>query len=173
MFTVEQYVIGWSVYLLAVIGLLAVFWRMTRIIRWFYPRQVLRLIAAAFLLTPYSINEASEYLAPAWLMAGLEMVFSGLDGFERAGRPTITAALIALIVYLVMAVGVYVYRRKHPTSQPQVRTEPSISTTPLAAEPELAAAADVASISSDSASDDTPSPANDDLLAEAEPNRPL
>jgi hypothetical protein len=112
MFSAQEYIIGWVVYLIAALGLLFVFWRMTRSIPWFYPKQYLRLIGAAFLLSPAVVDDAAAYLAPAWVMATLQLVFTGVDNFWPLARVVLMAALIAAMIYSLLLIALHLYRRQ-------------------------------------------------------------
>ena len=99
MFSTEEYIFSWFFYLSATAGLFLVVWRITRNISWHYIRQLLRLSIVVFLLTPYAVNESSHYLAPAWTIAGLDMVFSEVGNFWRAGGPLLMIWFAAVILH--------------------------------------------------------------------------
>lgn len=93
MFSEVEYLNGWLAYNVgAIVGLAC----------WFYLIRKLpvKLIKAALfgamlglLIMPWPIAEESEYLAPAWIIAGAEGVFEGLEAFWRAGQPMLLAVL--------------------------------------------------------------------------------
>ncbi len=112
MFSIEEYIIGWAVYLVAVIGLLAVFWRMTRSIPWLYFKQSLRLVVAALLLLPATIEAMPTYWAPAWVKGLLHLIFSGVEGFWPVGRSLLIGVLFTLVVYLVLLIVTHFYQQK-------------------------------------------------------------
>jgi len=106
MFSAEEYLFGWFFYLSAVIGLLIVFWRITQdMITWFYVRQLLRLSVATLLLTPYLVNESSSYLAPAWTVAGLDILFSEAGAFWRAGGPLLVIWCAIVLLHCLLTIA--------------------------------------------------------------------
>ena len=111
MFGFEEYIIGWAVYLVAVVGLLVVFWRMTRSIPWFYFKRGLRLAVAALLLVPMLIPESQGFYAPAWIQGGLLLVFDGVESFLPAGRILALSVAVSLLVYLLLEIVLYYTKR--------------------------------------------------------------
>lgn len=113
MFTFEEYVIGWLVYMGLIVGVLAIFWWLTRPIPWLYLKQVLRLIVSAILLVPVSVPETTNLWAPAWIVGALELIFGGLDGFMPIGQVLLIAISVALVVYgLLITIKLFVTRKK-------------------------------------------------------------
>ena len=107
MFSFEEYLLGWFFYLAAAIGLLSVFWRITQARpSHFHVRQLLRLSMAVLLLTPYFVDENTHYLAPAWAVSGLDVLFSEADGFWRSGGPLLLIWCTATVLYLLI-IGAY------------------------------------------------------------------
>ena len=100
MFSAEEYLLGWLLYLSAVAGLLTVCWRITRnVLSRYHIRQLVRLSVAILLLSPYLVNNESHYLAPAWAMAAMDMLFSDGMAFWRAGGPLLVIWCITLFLY--------------------------------------------------------------------------
>ena len=60
-----EFVAAWAVYLLAMCGVLAVWWRITRNLRWQFLKQILRMVVAAVLLVPAPVAVDMKDLAPA------------------------------------------------------------------------------------------------------------
>jgi len=112
MFTIEDYITGWFIYMGLIIGVLAVFWWLTRSIPWLHFKQVLRLLVSAILLAPVSVPETASLWAPAWIVGALELIFGGVEGFMPIGKVLLTAIAVALAVYIPLAVIVAVIRRK-------------------------------------------------------------
>ena len=102
MFSFQEYIIGWGVYLFAVITLLFVFWRMTRFITLTYIKDCIRLLAAVFLLLPITIDSGSYYLAPAWIKALLNVVFSNFDIFWPIAHLFLLALCSTYLVYFLL-----------------------------------------------------------------------
>ena len=112
MFSLEEYLWGWGVYLLASIGLLLVFWRLTRSISWLYVKQSVRLIVATLLLTPALVENTTNSWSPAWVQGFLQLVFVGTEGFIPIGRLLLLAVCIVLISYLLISIAQQLYRRQ-------------------------------------------------------------
>ena len=107
MFSIEEYLLGWFFYLAAVMGLLTVFWRITQAKpTYFHLRQLLRLSIAVLLLTPYFVDTNTHYLAPAWAVAGLDVLFSDIGSFWRSGGPLLLIWCTAIALY-ILAIGAY------------------------------------------------------------------
>jgi hypothetical protein len=103
MFSFQEYIIGWGVYLFAVIALLFVFWRMTRFITWGYARDCIRLLGAVFLLLPITIDSSAYYWAPAWIKALLNIIFANPDVFWPIARLFILALCSTYLVYFLLS----------------------------------------------------------------------
>ena len=68
-----EYITTWAVYLLAAVGLLVVWWRMTRIIPWQPLKQLLRVLVAAIVLMPGPVVYGSADWAPALFVLLLDV----------------------------------------------------------------------------------------------------
>lgn len=112
MFSFEEYIIAWSVYLVSVIVLLAVFWQLTKRIPWLYVKEPLRLLAASLLLVPALVDGTNTFWAPAWIKGLLHLIFSGPEGFWPIGKLLLIGVLATLIVYLLLSIVVRLYQLK-------------------------------------------------------------
>ena len=103
MFSTEEYIVSWLIYLSASTGLLLVVWRTPKNMgSWHYFRQLLQLSIAVLLLTPFTVNESSNYLAPAWTIASLDMIFVEANNFWRAGGPLLIVwSIVAILQCLI------------------------------------------------------------------------
>ena len=137
MFSFQEYIIGWGVYLFAVIALLFVFWRMTRFIGWDYIRDCFRLFGAVFLLLPVTIDESSFYWAPAWIKALLNIIFTNFDVFWPIARLFLLVLCCTYFVYFSLSFFISLTKkmRSHETVTKtnakvfnNVRKEPKILT---------------------------------------------
>ena len=61
----SEYVLAWLAYLLSAVGVLAVWWRVTRFIPWMPFKQLLRVLVAAPMLIPAPVAEGALEWAPA------------------------------------------------------------------------------------------------------------
>ncbi len=108
----DDYTYAWSLYVCGAIGLLIVFWRMTRWISIDMLREPLRLIACVGLLFPFPVEKGLHDWAPALLMFAFESVFAGMESAARTGSPLLTVCIFVLVV-----IGIpqqwWLYRRRH------------------------------------------------------------
>ena len=111
MFTFEEYIFGWAVYLTSAVGLMGLFWYLTRNF-WFYPKQCLRLLLATLLLLPAEVENASDYLAPAWIKAVLTLIFSGFEAFIPVGNKLLMASSTVIFIYLLILLAGKLYSLK-------------------------------------------------------------
>ena len=93
----QEYLSIWFVYGLAVIGLLAVTWRISQFIRVSYLRGVMLTTAAVLFLTP--VLAENSYWAPAWIVAVLELLFSDLESILPILHMLLIVWLAALLLY--------------------------------------------------------------------------
>lgn len=105
MFTFEEYLVGWVVYMALIIGVLAVFWWLTKSIPWMYVKSSLRLIASTILLVPVRVPETEVFWAPAWIVGVLEFIFTGVDAFIPIGQILFIAVVIALLIYCLLVLS--------------------------------------------------------------------
>lgn len=118
MFTFEEYLTGWLIYMGLIVGVLGVFWWLTRRIPWLYFKQILRLVVSAILLVPVRVPETADLWAPAWIVGALELIFSGVDAFMPIAQALLIAIGIALAVYaLLVLFKLFIFRKKqeHPS----------------------------------------------------------
>lgn len=95
-----EYTFAWIAYLLSALGLMAVWWRMTRILPWKGLQQLLRLLVAAPLLIPAPVAEGSSEWAPALFVLLFDMTLVEGTDPQRA-LPFILYALILGLLMLV------------------------------------------------------------------------
>ena len=90
-----SYVLAWCVYLVSAIGLVCVFWRMTRAMKLRRTRRSLRALVAVILFTPINVGTHSYWLVPAYLVG----VYDALLGHTEMA---LQAALYMAWAYLLM-----------------------------------------------------------------------
>ena len=96
----NDYLLAWTIYAVAALGLLLVWVRMTRWM-WRWLREPLWLAAAILLFTPTLVDPAREMLAPAIAIAALDVLFKVGDSVWRAAADLSMYGLIAFVVYLI------------------------------------------------------------------------
>lgn len=95
--TAKAYMLGWIAYLLGSAGVLFVLWYITRpLVRWL--KLPLRAIAAALLLTPWSVSPDISQLAPAWVVSLFDGFAQNDISLWRAGGPLLAMVIVALLV---------------------------------------------------------------------------
>lgn len=107
----ESYLLGWLVYLAALIGFLALGWYTSR--HWpYWLQHPARALVAALLLLPWTLSPEGEKWAPAWIVT----LFDGLiqpDGrMARAGWP-----LLWVVLAVTLAAGLEQWYRRRKGGQ--------------------------------------------------------
>ena len=113
----NDYVLMWSCYLLGVIGLLIVAWRLTR--NW--PKWLsisLRFMGACLLLVPALVDKERELYAPALIVGPFEWIAKGPEYAEPAVSALILWMAVGLVVLVIGHIGARLLKRKN-TSTPE------------------------------------------------------
>lgn len=112
MLTDNEYLIAWGVYLLAVAGLGAVWWRITRPIPVRWIQNLLRVVYFALLVTPAVVVEGNPArMAPAVLIWALEATLVEQGNVGRVYPALTLAGIVAVLLALTEAI-VFRARRK-------------------------------------------------------------
>lgn len=138
MFSTEEYLTTWAVYLLSAAGLMVVWWYLTGFLRIGVLRNMLRVSAAVALIMPYPVPEQEAFLAPAIMMTFLEGLFFEDYGFSHAGIPLLIIVVLANVIYLIIDLLLHLVRGKPAEKQqaskrdksdepPQQRKAPTLS----------------------------------------------
>lgn len=122
MFTSEDYLYGWLLYLAGGLVFFGCWWYLTRKIALIEIRAVLRSICWVTMFVPWYASPEMDYLAPAVVIAGVEGIFDG--NFWRAGAPLLTAITTAILFTLVYTTVRRIYARKNQDSTVEA-TRPS------------------------------------------------
>lgn len=112
MYTQEEYLYGWLLYIAGAVILMGCAWVLTARIGWKSVRQLTRLLITVALLVPWYADADMTYLAPAWVIAGFEGAFD--NNFWRAGGPLLSALAVALIIGLVLQLLLRLVNRRAP-----------------------------------------------------------
>lgn len=120
MFSSDEYFWGWVLYAMASLGLLVVWWFMTRWIPQQIIRNTLRVIVAAALLMPFPVEEGSAFLAPAIIMTFVEGLFVRGGSFDRAGIPLAIAIGCAAMFYIGISILWHIFLEKRFSSTSDV-----------------------------------------------------
>ena len=129
----QEYGIGWLAYILSILGLLMVTWRLFRGVPWSYVRGLILVSVLVFLATP-AIGDA-EYWAPAWIIGALELLFGGVE----SAMPSILIIGkiwgVAALIFTVLSVIALLFRRPnqriahaeaHSPKRPSKRIPPRV-----------------------------------------------
>lgn len=98
----------WLIYLVASVGFLAVYWRLTRSESWPWLSWMLRTLMLVLVYTPWYANTSGNVLAPALMVAVLDAITIGPDAAWRALVPLLLVLLASLIIANIL------YFRRHP-----------------------------------------------------------
>jgi hypothetical protein len=98
----NDYLLAWSVYAVAALGLLLVWVRITGWM-WRWLRELLWLAMAVLLFTPTLVDPAREMLAPAIAVGALDLLFKVGSNLWRAVADLSMYGLIACVLYLIFA----------------------------------------------------------------------
>lgn len=98
------YILAWLVYLISALGLVIVFWRMTRSLSWRRVRRGLRAMAVAVLFTPINASDDGLWLAPAYLVGLYDWVQGYTDKAAEAGAFMLYAFVLMVGVILLESV---------------------------------------------------------------------
>lgn len=96
----NDYLLAWGGYLLAALGCLLVWFRMTRWM-WRYLREPLRVLGTVLLFSPTIVDPAKDAFAPAIAITALDLVFQVGNNVWRAAADLAMYSLIALTLYLL------------------------------------------------------------------------
>lgn len=103
MLTDNEYLMAWGLYLIAVIGFGAVWWRLTRFIGFRWLQNSIRILFFALLTTPALVVDESHRMAPAFMIWVLESTIVESDNVSRVYAPLIVTATVGLFLGLIEA----------------------------------------------------------------------
>ncbi|WP_053981994.1 hypothetical protein [Marinagarivorans algicola] len=104
MFSESEYINGWLVYGMGVIIGLWCWWYLMYKLPLKYLRPALFGAMTAMLVMPWPTSDGSAFLAPAWIIAGAEGVFEGVEAFWRAGIPMLIAVAAGTMMGVVLQI---------------------------------------------------------------------
>jgi hypothetical protein len=103
-----EYVLAWSVYVLAGLGCCAIWWRMTRFIGHRGWRELLRGVVVVLIFTPWYVGDSPEFYAPAIVVLLMDLLLEG----AKAGLNGGIALLISSFLMLCILTGRIILSRK-------------------------------------------------------------
>jgi len=99
-----SYVLAWCVYLVSALGLVCVFWRISRGIKLRRTRRSLRALVAVIFFTPINIGVNGAWLAPAYLVGSYDWVLGRSDKAIEAGVYISSAYVLMIAIILLESV---------------------------------------------------------------------
>jgi predicted permease len=96
----HDYLLAWAGYVLAALGCLLVWFRMTGWM-WRYLREPLRVLVAIVLFCPTIVDPSRELFAPAVAIVSLDLLFKVGSNAWRAVADLSLYGVIAFVVYLL------------------------------------------------------------------------
>lgn len=125
--TEHDYLLAWSVYGVAALGCLLVWFRLTRWM-WRYVREPLRVLVAVLLVVPTIVEPSKELFAPAIAITSLDLLFEVGKNAWRAVADLFLYGLIAFALYLLFVAVRWLLLRAWQARQAQ--TTPSAEDEP-------------------------------------------
>lgn len=96
----NDYTLAWSAYLLAALGCLLVWFRLTGWM-WRYVREPLRVLVVVLLFSPTIVDPGKDAFAPALAITAMDLLLGVGNNAWRAVADLSMYALIAFTLYLV------------------------------------------------------------------------
>lgn len=106
----DEYLIAWSVYLVAGMGCCAVWWKITSFIGARGWRDILRGVAVVLIFTPWYAGDTPEFWAPAVVVLLMDVLLEGTASGLKGGVALLMATFLMLVV--LVALEFTVYRRQ-------------------------------------------------------------
>jgi hypothetical protein len=104
----SNYLIGWCIYLLAVVGMMVVLRHLTSALQWKESVDVIKLCTLVLLLTPAKVDPEQGFWAPAFITVFMEGISQGADVAMIRAWPI----LIIMVVCLLLSFSWRLYGRK-------------------------------------------------------------
>jgi hypothetical protein len=118
----QEYSMAWLVYVLAIIGLLIVTWRLFRAVPSAYIRRMIIITVAVLFITP--VISESSYWAPAWIVAALEFLFSGVDGMMGILNILLSVWCVAIVLYSAVHIAFFRKNKAHAPKKAAIHKTP-------------------------------------------------
>ncbi len=98
LFNHYEYIIAWTVYLLAGAGCCAVWWKMTSSVSHRGWRDLARGFVFVLIFTPWYTGEAAEFFAPAFVILLMDLLLDGAAGGLKGGLALLISNFAMLLV---------------------------------------------------------------------------
>lgn len=107
MLDTTNYLVAWAAYLIGSAVMLVVLWRLTRSFGHSLGGMLVRILGAAWMLTPVPNPAYDEWLVPALMVLGLGTI---ADGWEAASHGA-AALAVATIIAILLALAAWLWQR--------------------------------------------------------------
>src|SRR5690606_21226229 len=107
----NEYLVTWAVYYGAALGVLLVWWRMTKPIPWVPLKQLLRVLLAAAVLVPAPVDSQSVELAPALFVLLFDLLLIQEGDALRASVYLLYGVVLGLVALIIDGLIRMVWRR--------------------------------------------------------------
>ncbi|MEZ5505544.1 MAG: MFS transporter [Gammaproteobacteria bacterium] len=97
----NEYLVTWAVYYGAALGVLLVWWRMTKPIPWVPLKQLLRVLLAAAVLVPAPVDSQSIELAPALFVLLFDLLLIQEGDALRASVYLLYGVVLGLVALII------------------------------------------------------------------------
>lgn len=115
----SEYFLSWAVYLLGMLGVLVVAWRISRV--WpSWLKVPLRVLLTAILLAPLSVGNQAVFQAPAWIVGPFEWLVHGKEAGMQAVNELLLYAGCALLALALLVAVKHLYKRLGPVREESV-----------------------------------------------------
>lgn len=122
----SETLMAWGAYLLAAVGIMAVWWRLTRFIPWMLPKQLLRVILAALLLVPAPVSGVHSDWAPAIFVLLFDMTLVDQKDPLRAVAYLLYAQGLGLVALVLDGLARhFLFNRTAAGSEPEPMENPT------------------------------------------------
>ena len=96
------------IYVTAAVVFFLLFWRLISVLKFELLVYMLRGLLASLIFTPWFINLQESTLAPALIVAMLDLITLGSAEVFRAGIPL----LLSIFTFQAIALGFYIFKKK-------------------------------------------------------------
>lgn len=104
LFEQSEYIIAWSVYVLAGLGCSVVWWKLTQFIRHRGWRELLRGLVLVLIFTPWYAADSTDHYAPAVFVLLMDLLLDGIESGMKGGVGLLISTFIMLVVLIVRQV---------------------------------------------------------------------
>lgn len=104
-----DYLVAWGLYLIAGVGCMAVWLKITSFLHHSGWRDLARGIAIVLIFTPWIAGESAQYYAPALVVMLMDLTLAGTASGLQGGVALLISAFVMLLVLTIRQ-----YRRSRP-----------------------------------------------------------